>query len=730
MNFRRIFYPVLACASVVLSGCSVTPEPYTQEQIEEIAKFDRELIFQSQEELSGPLTLGRAMSMALKYNLENRVRLLEEAVANQTIDLAQMDLLPSLAATAGYLDRNNVNASSSQSVLTGEESLEVSTSQDTERFNANGRFTWNMLDFGVSYLQAKQDADRYLIAQKVREKVMLTLLQEVRGAYWKAVAMERMRSELDDLSFRVDEMLANLEAVREQQLRTPVAVLTDIRALIGTSQQLDQIRRSIDTAQARLASLVNAPSYKALDIPVPESLPELVEVSDDVERMELLALTNSADYAGEVYKVRIDQLESRKAMLRLLPGLEFSYGESYDDNSFLFNNQWGEFGLNLTGDIGQLFFTNRIKKFRETNEELTLNRKLAMNMAVITGVHITWQDYKNASIGLQRAEYLQEIDEEISALTQNAESNLIGSGAQSIQNELRAFRSRIGQMQTYADAQAAYGALLVSLGLNPIPYNYQQYSVDELAEEVAENFDEVIFPLTKQGEALIAERRELDEWVRQRQIQEQIRMEREEALQREIERQQMIEREMQLAKERELMMIREEELLAMEEARTAAGAAAAEEAIARAKAEAAIEEEAPLDLPPAEDPVARVEEEVVLANRTPVEDLPIQASTMSPDISRFVRDFIIKYFPTPNLDSYVRQFTENQPDGPSQVDYLEEFLMKLPAGPDKDAYIDLFIENLPAGPDQEDYLKMFREQRSSAPSSMNYLDEFKSRSGT
>ena len=486
----------LACALLV-TGCSIDPVPITTDQVEMIARHDRQVIFDSQEQLEGPLTLEHAIAMALKYNLENRVRLLEETVAYETFDLGKSDLMPQLAANAGYISRDKANASFSTSLQSGNVSLEPSTSQDDAQTNADIGFTWNLLDFGVSYLQAKQDADRYLIAQKAQEKVMLTLMQEVRAAYWRAVAMEAMKVEFESMSRTVESMLDNLRTVREEQLKTPVAVLLDIRALIETTQQLDQIRRSINTAQTRVATLVNVPSYSDLTIEVPESFPKLPEMSEDVESMELLALARSSDYTSEIYKVRIEQRESRKAMLRILPGLEFNYSSNYNANSFLVNQQWGQVGANLTGDLMRLFNKNRIEKFRDSSEQLSVGRKLAVNMAVIAGVHITWQDYKNSLVSLDRADLLRDIDDEISLLTQQAESNRIGTGVETIQNDLRAFRSKMSQMQSYADAQASYGALLVSLGLNPIPKNYQRYSINQLAEIVLKESRRLVAPLLK-----------------------------------------------------------------------------------------------------------------------------------------------------------------------------------------------------------------------------------------
>jgi len=712
MTASRFHILILACVLITVTGCSVAPNPLRKDDIEMIAENDRQLIFQEQEEIEGELTLELAMALALKYNLENRVRLLEEAVANQQLDMSKVEMMPSLAASAGYLERDNVNASRSVSVNTGEESLEPSTSQATETASGRATFSWNLLDFGVSYLQAKQDADRYLIAQKAREKVMLSLMKEVRGAYWQAVAMEQMRGDLDRISGRVDELLAYWEAIREERLRPPIAVLMDIRALIETRRQLDEIRRSIDTASARLANLINARDFKTLNFPEAQSFPELEDVTSDIEALELVALSNSADYASEIYRVRIDQLESRKAMARLLPGLEFSYGENYDDNDFLLNNRWGEFGVNLTGDLTQLMFTKRIRKFRQTNEELTISRKLAINMAVITGVHISWQDYQNALVQLQRADYLKEIDEQISLLTANAEANRAETGAAAIQNELRAFRSKISQLQSYADAQQAYGSFVVSLGVNPVPPDYQRMSAKELSTVVAQRFKERFFPYTAEGQALLAERQQLDKWVERAAATESKRAA--EALA-------ALEAEESVSDELPSVPEALEEETAPQEQLADLAEEPPVEADTLVDQEIAIEEE-PLQVAEA---LPAVEEVIAAIESAPkVPDEPVRLTTATPSLSEFIAHFWLKYFPQPSARAFLDEFLANPPEPPSRQGYIQHFIDNLPDGPDREAYLQLFLNNLPDGPSREAYLNLFLENLADGPDREAYLKLF------
>ena len=85
------------------------------------ADGDRAEMFGNQEPLRHPLTLHEAFARALKYNLDGRVKLIEEALAQDDLDLSRYDLLPKAYINAACTSRNNVNASSSQAVATGQQ---------------------------------------------------------------------------------------------------------------------------------------------------------------------------------------------------------------------------------------------------------------------------------------------------------------------------------------------------------------------------------------------------------------------------------------------------------------------------------------------------------------------------------------------------------------------------------------------------------------------------------
>ena len=85
----------------------------------------------------------------------------------------------------------------------GEQSLTSSTSSERDVRTSDIRFSWHILDFGLSYIRAKQAADKVLIAEETRRRVVNRMVENVRTAYWRAVAATRLMSRLRPSRSRV-----------------------------------------------------------------------------------------------------------------------------------------------------------------------------------------------------------------------------------------------------------------------------------------------------------------------------------------------------------------------------------------------------------------------------------------------------------------------------------------------------------------------------------------------
>ena len=193
----------LVLTGFVLSGCSVKLQPFGLEELEAKREARLEQFTANQEEITRPVTLYDAMARAIKYNLDYKVELYEEALRSSESDLVNLDKLPRLVANAGFSDRDNFSGSSSSALLgsstIGGQSLVSSTSSDRDVFDADLSLSWDVLDFGLSYVRANQAADAVLVANERKRRVANRIIEDVRTAYWRAVSAERLVDKLSSL---------------------------------------------------------------------------------------------------------------------------------------------------------------------------------------------------------------------------------------------------------------------------------------------------------------------------------------------------------------------------------------------------------------------------------------------------------------------------------------------------------------------------------------------------
>jgi len=156
-SIRRLLTTTLLGGALIGAGCATTPQNLTPAETAQNAQNVRAEITAQQAPVTGAITLYEAMARALKNNLDHRVAMLELDLASKDYDLSRYDLLPHVVANGSYYGRDNQPGASSVSLLSGQESLEPSTSTERDVFSSDLSATWNVLDFGL----AKSDYRNY-----------------------------------------------------------------------------------------------------------------------------------------------------------------------------------------------------------------------------------------------------------------------------------------------------------------------------------------------------------------------------------------------------------------------------------------------------------------------------------------------------------------------------------------------------------------------------------------
>jgi len=339
-----------------------------------------------------------------------------------------------------------------------------------------------VLDFGVSYYQAQEQADRTLVLRERRRKVLHSLMQQVRQAYWLALGAQEVETRIAPMVQEVEAALADLDAVRKERLRPPRETLAERRQLLDTLRQLEAIRAELAQAKPHLAALMDLDPGQPFElagsgmaVPVLQAgLPAMVDT----------ALLNRPELVEARYTERIGVTETKKAMAKLMPGLQLELGEHYDSNSFLVNSQWTDVGLHLSWNLFNLLSAKQITQTAQAQVEVARMQRMALSMAVLSQVYIAYRDFQGRSRQYELAARLDEVDHQLLDQTRNeARSDAQGKLPQ-IRAELSALYSDLRVQQDYGGLQNAYGAILATLGVDPLPDEVDAHDIATLAAAV------------------------------------------------------------------------------------------------------------------------------------------------------------------------------------------------------------------------------------------------------
>lgn len=385
---------VALAAVLLLSACAVTPEALTREQQSSAAQQDLATIVRGGEPVTAPLTLADASSRAIRHNLAFRVRQMEVAVQAQQLDLSRFDMLPRLALSAGYTWRDN-DAFGLGFQPDGTISSVPSSATERIRQTANAALTWNLLDFGVSYYRAKQNADLVLAADERRRRALQNLVLDVQLAWWRVEAAQRLLPQIDEMLAQIERGAERSRLIEARRLLPPLQIIAYRRSLMDLQQQLSARRQDLVQWRAEFAELVGlrpGEAYRvAPAVAGAQRLPDLVTKVDD---LEALALERRPELGEERYRQRITQQEGRKQLLSLLPSLNVNLGANYDSNRFLVNNNWTEAGGLVSFNLLKLLSLPAMQRTQQATQELDDARRLAATMAVMAQTRIAVNRYQ------------------------------------------------------------------------------------------------------------------------------------------------------------------------------------------------------------------------------------------------------------------------------------------------------------------------------------------------
>ena len=479
----------VAGLAVLLASCSslpaltpATPKPLARSEMAPAVQADMQRMRHDVEPFGGPLTLEEAMARALKYNLDRRARILEETLAQRQVDSTALEMLPRLVADAGYnwrdIDRVTINRDTG-----GAPSQSVS--QDRSRSLGGLEFTWSLLDLSLGYHATRQQGDRALAAGERKRKAMHLLLQDVRAAFFRALAAQKLGDDVRRTVRMAEEALRDARSAEGLRVRSPLDALRYQRQLLENLRLLEAIGQELSSAQLELAQLINAPLGQELvlsEAGSDEIGRLLLELP--VARLEETVLAFNPDLREAHYNSRIAREEVRRTMARLFPNVSVNFGGQYDSDSYQLNRQWTEAGVQLSFNLLNLLTGPTQVRMAEAGVALADQRRLAMQLAVLTQMHLARLALQNARDQYGRADGIFEVDRRIADMVRAREAAQAQSKLDVVSNATSATLSLLRRYQALGQMQAAENRLTATLGFDPQIGDLTELSIAQITERI------------------------------------------------------------------------------------------------------------------------------------------------------------------------------------------------------------------------------------------------------
>ncbi|MDD9910256.1 MAG: TolC family protein [Ahrensia sp.] len=457
---------MVVCALTV-SACAIKPDPLTTSSLKSFASDKLARVTADQEPITTSVTLYEAMARALKYNLDFKLELYNEALASRQLDSARLDTLPKLAASVGHYARNNDSGG-----------LDTTIFPDRRTFEEDIVLSWNILDLGLSKVRAQQAADEVLIARERRRKIVNKVIEDVRSAYWRAVSADRLLAGLRKLEARSQSALKNSRALQRDGQTSPLTALTYQRELVEIQQRIQRLQKDLAQAKLRLASLMNVRPGTRFELAQPKRRVDSTKLPLTAQDMVFAALENRPEIRDVQYRMRINAKEGQRALLELLPGVNLFATANWNSDDYLLNSNWIGWGAKATFNLLNVFKYPTKKRLIAAKDDVLDAQALAVTMSIMTQVHVSRVRYWHARKTYQTAATHLKVQKGI--LRQIRASAREGQASEQtlIREELNTLASEVTADVAYTDLQNAYANVYESIGIDP--YTDETFANDDL----------------------------------------------------------------------------------------------------------------------------------------------------------------------------------------------------------------------------------------------------------
>ena len=428
------------------------------------------------------------LARSVKYNLDYRLKLVNIALQSGQLDIAAFTMFPSLNASGSLYARNNnysTSGISSEGVTTG-----LSSSTPRSLRSARIAISWNLLDFGMGYVRAKQQSEKVLIAEEEARRQLQQLAQDVLVAYWIAYNAQQLITETKAFQSLLSQAKNKLEKAAFDKIVPKENLLNYQAALLEGTRRLIQLEYKYDKAMLDLKHLLFLPlDQKIILAKPPEIFFNMQSLMDlNLQKMDAVTLVKHPQLRGQNYQQRIAQLGLKTVILQALPGLTLNGGWNYNSNQFLLNNVWLDKSLDAAWNLLNIASLPTSYKTAQTQVHYEKLKSMALTMAALTETRYAFSRYQTLLKEYELVHKQTENSKALFNLNRDRELASLASDQQVILAKLRVITSKMDEELLLSDLAVALGQLYLSVGVDLIPADIIHQPLPKAIQSVRTHF--------------------------------------------------------------------------------------------------------------------------------------------------------------------------------------------------------------------------------------------------
>lgn len=454
--------------SILLTACSIAPKPLSNTDRYHSAQEAISAINTSSPNTTLHLDYYEALARTVKYNLDYRLKLVNIALQARQLDVAVFTMFPALNVSGTLYTRNNdysVSGISGNGISTG-----LSTSTPRTLRTSRIAMSWNVLDFAMGYVKAKQQSDRVLIAHEESRKQLQELERDLLAAYWAAYSAQQLLAETAEFQQLIARSKLLLEHALHDDLVPQESILTYQAALLDGERKLIQIQYKYDKAILDLKHLLFLPVDKNIILAKPPT--ELFKPQNlarlNLQKMDAVTLVYHPELRGQNYQERIAKFGVNTVIIQALPALTLNDGWNYDSNQFLLNKNWLDKSADLAWNLLNLASLPAAYRSAKMQAEYEKTKAMALTMAALTGERYAFKHYMTVNNEYRLAHKQTENARAMYTLTKNREKASVASDQQVILAKLKVVTTKIDEDLLLSELSVALRELYLSVGTETV----------------------------------------------------------------------------------------------------------------------------------------------------------------------------------------------------------------------------------------------------------------------